>query len=187
MDSVFVNFGGEELELRSISAREYISALMETEILAEEMGDNLLAKSMILGASLLSKGLYYDENFLFPSIDEVLDAMSAEEIVRAAEHIDIAPEMKTKIIEAMDRVESVNDERGIYKNESVDSDIHSVPSGGEVSQKHDRSFITVYPETQIRSGGSYSESSISPRSDMRRVSDFFQRDSRRYDGIIVGY
>lgn len=188
-DGVLVSIGGEEIELRPISARQYLSARMEAEQESEIFGEDKVTKAVLVGASLLAKGLFFNNERLFDSMDDVLDALSAEEIVTTAGYIDIEPGMKTKIIEAVDvdKAENLSSEKA--ESDTRDkADVADSVSYLRRTVGHEQSgLFTVYSGSQMRMSGVHSESNISPRSDMRRISDFFQRDSRRYDGIISSY
>lgn len=186
MNNSFVNIGGEELEIRTITARQYLSARLEAELMGEVFGEDQLGKSVLFGASLLSKGLFFDGQRVFSSMENVLDAMSADDIVTVAGFIDIDPEMKAKIVEDVERIKTINRDVELYKDRIVEiteeSDQlveHHVNEGGEE--------LPVYENAESISNGFYLKAGNSLRSNMRRVSDFFQRDSRRYDGTISSY
>lgn len=185
MDEVRVNIGGAEMELRPVSARQYLAARMEAEKMTEDFGNDQISKAVLLGASLLSKGLFYDNERIFLNGSEVLDALSADEIVNTAVYMDIEPERKVMIVEAVEQVKKA----GLMSDsqESVEIENYKIadsPNAVESGWKRTDTEHTVN-SSKVNTGSR--EKSISPRSNMRRVSDFFQRDSRRYDGIISSY
>ena len=250
MDSVFVNQGGDEIELRPLTARQYLSARLEAESLGGETNNDEIAKAVLLGAALLAKGAYVDGVQLFSNAEEALDSLTAQEIVETAAYIDITPEVieaaaetvkkaartdtpsevgeaagtvkwsaATEVDEAeddsvrraaafIDSEPEVGDNAGTVKRSVMPEDTEDAPvksdskkySGGEdkrnkpewKEQNPTRRRYVKWDGGETYYGVSFSDKVSAPsaapvRDDMRRVSDFFQRDSRRYDGTISNY
>lgn len=185
MNEIRVNIGGAEMELRPVSARQYLAARMETEKMTDEFGSDQISQAILFGASLLSKCLFYDNKRIFSDGAEVLDALSADEIVNTAEYIDIEPERKVMIVKTVERVRQAGQETADYetmivKNEEAEAIERIVAHEQNTSSNE---YVEHYEVKNV----SDRRRSASPRSDMRKVSDFFQRDSRRYDDIITSY
>jgi len=250
MESVFVNQGGDELELRPLTARQYLSARLEAEKLGGETNNDEIAKAVLLGAALLAKGAYVDGVQLFSNAEEALDSMTAQEIIETAAYIDIAPEASeaaTETVKRADHIDTppeVGEAAGSVKgsaapevNETaaesarraaafIDSepevgdnaksvkrsvtpedteDVHVKSDSKEYGGGDDKRVTPEWKEQnpthrryvkwdggETYSGVGFSDKVSAPlaspvRDDMRRVSDFFQRDSRRYDGTISNY
>ncbi|MBQ6539823.1 MAG: hypothetical protein IJL71_02195 [Oscillospiraceae bacterium] len=284
---IYVSFGGDELELRDISAAEYLSAGAEAGKLYRESGnESAAARAVILGACLLSRGLYSGDGRAYATAKDVLEAVTAEEILETARYAGIDADMVKKFIESADRMMKRASDPGInaassdkdysaserggfgfdgiagaskerfdptegegaydYKKASDhnpdpaqyagQSDLRKtdyttdgnhvtgdmvdgnerLPDGtdrrrgydlidrvmnddpaGKASVKLPFEHKTYIPERddivsaqsnpyEMLSRSLY-RAALQPRDDMRRVSDFFQRDSRRYDGIITMY
>lgn len=187
MDDIRVSMGGTEMELRPISARQYLSARMEAEKIGEVLGEDDVAKAVLLGASLLAKGLFNGNKRMFESADEVLDTLSAEEIVNTAIYVDLKPETKMQIVETMDKMERFSQESdNLELQENTDAS-DSMSYSKPVPQQEQGILFTTYSNSATSVSQISTGRSLSPRSEMQRVSDFFQRDSRRYDGIISSY
>ena len=182
MNEVRVNIAGAEMELRPISARQYLAARKEAEKLAENMGEDKISKALVLGAALLSRGLFYDGQRIFADGNEVLDAFSADEIVSTALFMDLEADKQIQIVETAERISKI----GRENEPSVSYDTMSVMNFDNHAVNTDKGSM-AYGDTVLRVNSMTELRSYSPRSDMRRVSDFFQRDSRRYDGIISSY
>lgn len=187
MDDIRVSMGGTEMELRPISARQYLSARMEAEKIGEVLGEDDVTKAVLLGASLLAKGLFDGEKRLFESADEVLDALSAEEIVNTAIYVDLKPETKMQIVEAMDKIERFGQESDNLEAEENADVSDNMSYSKPVPQQKQGIIFSTYSNIASSFSRISTGRSLSPRSEMQRVSDFFQRDSRRYDGIISSY
>jgi len=184
MDEKIINIAGAEMELRPISARQYLAARNEADTMAEAIGGDDISKAVLLGAALLSKGLFYNGQRIFRGGDEVLDAFSANEIIDTALFMDIEPEKKAQIMEASDCVRGIAQEMNSAESGNADEEmnkIQHIPGRGQSGGNSSNSGSFDNKAADV------SERIYSPRSEMRRVSDFFQRDSRRYDGIISSY
>ena len=230
MESVFVNQGGDELELRPLTARQYLSARLEAEKLSGETSKDEIARAVLLGAALLAKGAYVDGVQLFSTAEEALDTLTAQEIIETAAYIDITPEVSEAAAESVKRaatfIDSVSevsetagsvkrpatpearDNAASVKRSVAPEDTEDAPVKSDSEEYGGGDDRRVTPEWKERnptgrryvkwdggetySGVSFSDTvSVPPaapaRDDMRRVSDFFQRDSRRYDGTISNY
>ena len=198
MDEVRVNIGGAEMELRPVSARQYLAARVEAEKMAESFADDTVTNAVLFGAALLAKGLFYDGERIFSDGNEVLDAFSADEIADTAVYIDLESEQKFRIVEINERLKSIEQESkfaeqeinaigesNINKNNNYADGIYA--KANRISEKENTGIFSAYSNTSVRRETESFKKSYSPRSDMRRVSDFFQRDSRRYDGTITSY
>lgn len=195
MDNIKVNMGGDELDLVPLNARQYLSARMEADALSESFGDDEVSKAVLLGAGLLSKCLFRDGERLFMSAQNVLDSMSAEEIIHIAGYVDLETDTKERIVETVVRLKKIRDDDANVDFapavQSLNSDdlammdvntqvLRDFHSGAQSEEPFSYSPVQEY-------GSSLISNSLSPQNSMRRVSDFFQRDSRRYDGIISSY
>lgn len=195
MDNIKVNMGGDELDLVPLNARQYLSARMEADALSESFGDDEVSKAVLLGAGLLSKCLFRDGERLFMSAQNVLDSMSAEEIIHIAGYVDLETDTKERIVETVVRLKKIRDDD---VNFDFDPSVQSLNSDDlammDVNTQVLRDFHSDAQSEEPFSyspvqeyGSSLISNSLSPQNSMRRVSDFFQRDSRRYDGIISSY
>ena len=215
MDNVLVSFGGDELELRKISAGQYLAAGADAEELFKEYGRNDVAMAIIMGAALLSQGLHNGDGRAYGSVRDVLDSVTAEEIIETAQYIELDEDTKIGVIEAAEKVrrkvtadnrETVDEADQNRRMEAIGviEDVTDVKQTGETvtrgensrselpeirsrSRADSRDFYTMYSSTAPGTSPIAYKSGLSPRDDMRRVSDFFQRDSRRYDGAITSY
>lgn len=212
MESVFVNQGGDEIELRPLTARQYLSARLEAESLGGETGNDEIARAVLLGAALLANGAYVDGERLFSTADEALDTMTAQEIIETAAYIDIMPETAQAAAETAKRVAAFIDtasEVGETAKRSaapdgiedarVKADFKEYVGGDDKrvepewrEQAHTRRRYVKWDGGEAYSGADFTDrvsalSAAPVRDEMRRVSEFFQRDSRRYDGAISNY
>ena len=189
MDEVRVNIGGAEMELRPVSARQYLAARVEAKKMAEGFADDTVSNAVLFGAALLAKGLFYDGERIFSDGNEVLDAFSADEIADTAVYIDLESEQKFRIVEINERLKSIEQESKFAEQEinAVGESNINKNKANRISEKGNTGIFSAYSNTSVRRETESFKKSYSPRSDMRRVSDFFQRDSRRYDGTITSY
>ena len=199
MEGAFVNLGGDEMELRPLTARQYLAARLEASRLGESEEYDDTAKAVLLGAALLSKGVFLDGERVFPSIGEVLDSLTAQEIVETAVYVELEPKDKERAAEIMTRSvmtdsQLTSDAAREREDEGADeSGGKRKDERGEVQTTARRvSYVNRSHGVEKYSGGDFNEvgrpgKNVPFREDMRRVSEFFRRDSRRYDANISKY
>lgn len=182
MDDVKVSVEGNELELHTVSAREYLFARMEAEELSGSWSDDPVTKALLLGAALLSRGLYDGGERAFESADDVLDRMSAEEIVALSGYVDIQLEEKQRIVNAENKADDEREQQETEKEREA-----SEPVELRIGRKSRSESVTAYKSAEFANSEVKKSGTTTHRAAMRQVSDFFERDSRRYDGIISCY
>lgn len=238
-----------ELELAPISAGELLSARAESGCLMDKYGgEDGLCERLCLGACILALGLYDGENRAFSTGDEVLENLTAEEIlyaageygydeladtpvgVRTAEAGDMKGEEpgsfpqkdEKEILPALDSASGL--EETVTDAEKKAAAAEDKPDSGPISAAETEATYAALQKRgaekamRLRSGRGYDaaamenvrvlrersvddgtesgynvsrgaafDSGYGADRDMRALSDFFERDSRRYAGEFVLY
>jgi hypothetical protein len=225
-DDIRVWLKDRECRLLPISAEGYIDAKSRANENSASSTDDEIAR-LIFGAYLLAEGAYYDDEPAFTSGEEVLKALTAQEIMGAAEEY-LLPEVKSVDSEdgipdnenrsgtgeaaqvgAYDRNASVSDSSAMGENNRKSlTDAEAFTIGQERTETVDEtsgntktSWETMTAKIARRKAeGTNAVSTQEGRAsraafggytttivDMREISDFFERDSRRYGGGFTRY
>ena len=184
-----------EAELRTVSASQFLAARKRGLDYARENDGDMLSASVVFWAELIHASAYDGDAPLFSTADEVLTRLTVDEIVSVSEDIglpktvtpmpsettetkkavspeaEIIPIPKTEAFSASETAELKNkspDEETISERtvrKSVDSTL--IPDGREEYTDYTQRIT----QTPVFSG-------------MQEISDFFERDARRYDGSL---
>ena len=195
---VFMSLGDTEAELRPLSAEEYLRAKVEARDMEKDYAADDETRTLLLAACLVARGAYDGENRLFASATEALSALSADELMTAAEEYLPREIKKAEGTEDMyvpsTSAESLGEDAERYKERieetyagnAPDTYVREREAAGTpyASWRRDPMSGTV----SVIYGGSVSAerpATYAPRResvDMSAVSDFFERDARRFPG-----
>lgn len=213
-DEVRLLISGTELLLRPISAADYIMAGKESREISGAIESSPAENELIKAASLAAKGLYLDDERAFGNVWQVLETLTPEELMLvAAEYSADKPQLpetdeslqkhaESTEKEAISRAEAAEKskaEKPEPKKKRVPADIAELRTSTEktavVDEKPQKKITVEYaqdftPEEQARNRRMVAEvTGYDPEVQMKmqKVSDYFERDSRRYSSGFERY
>lgn len=199
---VFCSLCGTEAELRRLSAEDYLRAKAEAREIGAELASDEESGTLIFAACLVSRGAYDGENRMFSSVLQALSELSAKELMSvAAEYFPEYP----KTAGGAEDADGMSGRGYGGRNDSEHSGMKtgSFPSElGGISARKNGGGRTPYaswrreprrasPDERRgeygKAGGLISASTASGGASMQDVSDFFERDARRYPAGFERY
>lgn len=205
-----MSLGGTELLLRPVSAAEYLRARAQAGALAEACGGDG-GTGLILGACLVAAGAYDGEQPAFASGAEALERLTPDEILGAAAEYALTSaktggETGENTGAAVNNITADKDTEPFGREisgrkaesapETPPEQVPEADGDGKQGETPERSRLTLrrtpepaaQPRKELSAPAPQSASFPADGGDrMRRVSDFFERDCRRYDGAFRRY
>ena len=183
-----------EAELRTVSASQFLAARKRGLDYAKENGGDMLSASVVFWAELIRAAAYDGDTPLFSTADEVLTRLTVDEIVSVSEDIGL-PKTVTPMTSETETKKAVSPEAEIIpipKTEAF-SDSETANKENESPDEETAAERTVRkkPDGTDYSDGREEYTKLPQRitqtptfSGMQEISDFFERDARRYDGSL---
>lgn len=201
---------GTECILRPINAMTFLEARLEGGRIAERFNGDAAAAKLGERAYILSKGLYDGDKPMFTSGEEVLETLQAEEILEIAEaYTETASKWEDQQWSAPN---VTNQKQQKPENTPVTDEmyINRAATGVEEDLVFPEKKIQQYTEEQpsdvymaLTKTGTGPDHRFSPenfqmygntrrdlyteKADVRTISEYMERDGRRYDGGYIRY
>ena len=189
-DEVRMLLGGDELEIRRLSAFELLSARKTARELSSELGVEGGDEQIVLAAAIVAQSAFADDGPAFDSALDALEKLTADELFEAAAENavkernteDIAFDAeKANFLHAGNMQEQTSGgipERAVR----VDMTAQDTPyirqmRDDRADERHMRYESMAALHVSVPSGAA-------PDADAGYISDVFERDSRRYDGAF---
>ena len=190
---VRVNLTGDEWSVFPVSAMEYLSCVKEAQSLEEKLGATGETE-LLRRACVLARGIYSGDNRVFDDGEQVLNALTPEEIFSVSAY---TPHISAKTGQedgkvpgypeytpaAGEKVQIKNaadiDDKGKYTLHHLEGNVRMEYQTSTYSGEVKNSDVQ-YVSRKDRDSARARETDY--RRKVRDISDFLMRDSRRYDG-----
>ncbi|MGM9521831.1 MAG: hypothetical protein ACI3VB_05060 [Oscillospiraceae bacterium] len=196
-EEVRVWLSGTECELRPLSARTYIQKVSEAAQVNEALSGDESTSRLALAACLLAEGAFCDDNKMFSSGMEVLERLTAQEIMEAGGGYLIEQDRSTELSERLPEAGLKASSGGEVEPElnkkafEGDEGQQKTPDRGAATESLSGKLavnraVRNFDDFEAAYTGGYrryvqgTPKTAAARADMREISDFFERDSRRY-------
>jgi len=166
-EEAYITLFGTEMSIKPVVAFDYISAKNRYSF-AQNSGESVSA--LLFWADIIEKCLFDGENKAFESSEEVLKKLSLEDISRLSQMISI-PEISVPTSDATDNLPQSMEKQSL--DELSDMRERLILGGGGNETVYNSSAFSV-------NVGASPESTV----DYQRISDYFERDSRRYTAVL---
>lgn len=180
-----------ECELRPLTAAARLETIKASDGLMDKYGGGEEAKVLLRGAFMTAMGLYDGEKPVFSSGEEALEYLTPEEIIGIYEmYGEIKLPDMTEHGDEGDKMPPQGKKTEIYNQpQGIEKAQTRAEQGRETLRKRTADGENRNESADSYSSGSYIEirKSTAIPERMESISDFFERDSRRYDGAFELY